>query len=163
MISSQDYRLSSSRAIAMPARAVVVQADPDFLTTAAVALRAAGFHAAAFMDSMGALDALKSTQRIKVLVTCIDFPGGAPTGVTLARIAQMARPDLRVLFTDMPGLVPLAEGLGEFLAIPATELDVVSAVRRMMTSVESAKVSGYVGMRRVLGHLIPRRAHSFLT
>ena len=147
----------------MPARAVVVQTDPDFLTTAAAALRAAGFHAAAFLDSMGALDALKSTQRIKVLITCIRFPVGAPNGVALARMAQMRRPDLRVLFTDMPDLVPLAEGLGEFLAIPATELDVASAVRRMTTSIESVEASGGVGVHRVLGRLVPWVARSFLT
>jgi len=147
----------------MSARAVVVQADPGFLTTAAGALRAAGFHTAAFLDSMGALEALRSTQRIKVLVTCMRLPVGTPDGVALARMAQKWRPDLRVLFTDMPDLVPLAEGLGEFLAIPATELDVVSAVRRMMTSIEWVKVSGGAGMHRSLGRLVPRVARSFLT
>ena len=106
----------------MSARVVVVHADPGFLSPAVAALRAAGFHTVAFVDFMGALDTLKSARRIQVLVTSIRLPGGTPNGVALTRMAWVRRPDIPVLFADRPDLAPLAEGMGEFLPIPATAL-----------------------------------------
>ena len=148
----------------MSGRVVVVHADPDFLTPVTAALRAAGFHTAAFVDFMGALDTLRFAQNVQVLVTSIRLPGGTPNGVALTRMAWVRRPEIRVLFADRPDLAPFAEGLGEFLPIPATTPDVVDAVRRAWPrTTAGAETSRRVAMRRALGYFIPIHSHSFLT
>jgi DNA-binding NtrC family response regulator len=148
----------------MSGRVVVVHADPDFLTPVTAALRAAGFHTAAFVDFMGALDTLRFAQNVQVLVTSIRLPGGTPNGVALTRMAWVRRPEIRVLFADRPDLAPFAEGLGEFLPIPATTPDVVDAVRRAWPGTTGGtETSGRVAMRRVLGCFFPVRTRSPLT
>jgi DNA-binding NtrC family response regulator len=145
----------------MSARVVVVHADPDFLSAAVAALRAAGFHTAAFVEFTGALDTLKSAQRIQVLVTSIRLQGGTPNGVALTRMAWVRRPDIRVLFADKPDLAPLAEGMGEFLPIPVTTLEVVDAVRRACPpATGSAAALRHVAVGRALRRFILLGTHS---
>jgi len=148
----------------MSGRVVVVHADPDFLSPTTAALRAAGFHTVAFVDFMGALDTLRSAQNVQVLITSIRLPGGTPDGVALTRMAWVRRPDIRVLFADRPDLAPFAEGLGEFLPIPATTPDVVDAVRRAWPRTTGGdETSRGAALRRVLAGLIPVRTRSLLT
>lgn len=145
----------------MSGRVVVVHADPDFLTPVTAALRAAGFHTAAFVDFMGALDTLRFAQNVQVLVTSIRLPGGTPNGVALTRMAWVRRPEIRVLFADRPDLAPLAEGMGEFLPIPVTALEVVDAVRRACPpATGSAKALRHVAVGRALRRFIPLGTHS---
>jgi len=148
----------------MSGRVVVVHTDPGFLTPATAALRAAGFHTTAFVDFMGAFDTLRAAQNVQVLVTSIRLPGGTPNGVALTRMAWVRRPDIRVLFADKPDLAPFAEGLGEFLPIPASTPDVVDAVWRAWPQTPGgAETSRRIAMRRVLGYFTPIRTRSLLT
>jgi hypothetical protein len=60
------------------------------------------------------------------------LPEGTPNGVSLARMARMKKPGVRVLFAARDENREHTEGVGEFLAVPATGADLVAMVERML-------------------------------
>jgi DNA-binding NtrC family response regulator len=119
----------------MSARIVMVHDDPAFQECAVTALRAAGYDIKAFSGSMEALDALEAADRIELLITRVTFPEGTPNGVSLARMARMKKPGVRVLFAARDENREHTEGVGEFLAVPVTGADLVAMVERMLVEV----------------------------
>jgi hypothetical protein len=99
----------------MPARFVVVHDDPEFTS---VMMRRLGSDLAWFNDPAKALIALESAKAIRFLITRVLFANGQPVGLSLARLARLARPDVRVIFTGTPGYEDYARGLGEFIREP---------------------------------------------
>jgi hypothetical protein len=99
----------------VPARIVVIHDDPEFLDALAEKL---GPGVAWFTDPIRALTALESAKTVAFLVTRLQFSDRQPVGLSLARLARMARPDVRVVFTGMPGHEQYARGLGEFVPEP---------------------------------------------
>jgi hypothetical protein len=99
----------------MPARYVVVHDDPEF--TAALADKL-GRNVAWFSDPVKALTALESARTVAFLITRLQFADAQPVGLSLARLARAARPDVRVVFTGLPDHRDYARGLGEFIAEP---------------------------------------------
>ena len=81
---------------------------------------------------MKALEALEASRHIETLVTRVRFAPGRPNGVTLARLARIKRPGIKVLFTALPEFQKYTEGLGDFMALPVSAADVVQAVRRLL-------------------------------
>jgi hypothetical protein len=71
---------------------------------------------------------LERAERLELLVTCLDFAPGKPNGIALGRMARLKRPGIRVLFVGPADLEKFAEGLGTFLASPATVSQVVEGV-----------------------------------
>jgi DNA-binding NtrC family response regulator len=116
----------------MLARIVVVHDDPEFTDKLTSALRLADYNVTAFLDPMQALDALDAAQRIEVLVTRVQFPPGKPNGITLARMARVKCPGIRVLFTARSEFAVHAEGLGAFMPVPVLVADVVHTVERLL-------------------------------
>jgi hypothetical protein len=108
----------------MPARIVVVHDDASF--TAAV-LEKLGPNVAWFTDPTVALTALETARKITFLITRLQFADGQPIGLSLARLARAAKPDVRVVFTGKPQHRGFARGLGEFIPEPveATHLAMV--------------------------------------
>lgn len=121
----------------MPASIVVVHDDPAFLDDTVRALRGGGYDVAGFLQSMAALDALETAERVEVLVTRVTFPHGTPHGVALARMARRRRPCIKVLFIIRPEWVSHTEGLGPSLLIPVTADGVVTKVREMLGETNS--------------------------
>ena len=80
----------------------------------------------ALADPMTALELLEGTERLEVLVTCLDFAPGKPNGIALGRMARMKRPGIRVLFLGPADLEKLAEGVGTFVSCPVTVPQVVA-------------------------------------
>jgi DNA-binding response OmpR family regulator len=119
----------------MPARIVLVHDDPDFREGVVMALEVAGYDVKAFAGSMEAIAALEVTQRIELLITRAAFPKGTPNGVSLARMARMKKPGIRVLFAARDENREHTEGLGEFLAVPVTGPEIVATVKRMLAKV----------------------------
>lgn len=117
----------------MPARIVVVHDDPEFIKRTVTALLAAGHDVRAFSDTMSATEALRSSQRIEVLITRIVFGVGQPHGVALALIARSRHPSIKVLFVARPELFAHTEGIGEYLPMWTATADIVGAVERMLT------------------------------
>ena len=118
----------------MTARLVVVHDDPSFLDGTVAALQGAGYDVAAFSQSMAALGALESAQRVDMLITRVVFPEGTPHGVALALMAQTKRPGVKVLFTARPEMAPYTEDIGEVLVAPVTAEAVLAKVREMLAA-----------------------------
>src|ERR1700733_9740059 len=93
---------------------------------------AAGHDVRAFTDTMSALKALERAQRVEVLVTRVVFPAGQPNGVSLALIAKLKRPGVKVLFAAEHETREHTEGLGEFLPAPADSLEIAREVGKML-------------------------------
>ncbi len=116
----------------MPARIVVVHDDPQFIELSVAALAGAGHDIRAFSSSMAAIGALEAPERLELLVTRVLFPEGQPNGVSLARMARFKRPGVKILFVARPENREHTEGVGEFLAMPATGTELVEAVERTL-------------------------------
>jgi len=71
---------------------------------------------------------------VEVLVARVDFPRGKPTGISFARMARYERPGIRVVFTARPEFAEHADGLGEFVPMPANMPDMVHVVGRLLES-----------------------------
>src|SRR5580700_1922636 len=104
----------------MPARIVVVSEDSALSDATVATLRERGYDAIAIPDSMDALDALESAERIEVLVTSAEFRPGKPNGVALARLTKLRRPELQVLFMGTADFARFIEGVGLFMPMPVT-------------------------------------------
>jgi DNA-binding NtrC family response regulator len=116
----------------MPARIVVVHDDQEFRETVTAALEAAGHDVKAFSDSMSAIDALETAERIELLITRVVFPEGKPNGVSLARMARVKKRGVRVLFAARNENREHIEGIGEFLAVPVTGPEIVATATRIL-------------------------------
>jgi DNA-binding NtrC family response regulator len=116
----------------VPARVVVVHDEPKFSKQTVDALRLVGYEVAAFTDPMAALDALENAQRVEVLITRVRFPPGKPNGIALALMARHKRPGIKVLFTARPEFAQHAEGVGEFMPMPASPQELVASVGRLL-------------------------------
>jgi DNA-binding NtrC family response regulator len=116
----------------MPARIVVVHDDRDFREGALTALAAAGYDIAVFTGSMEAIGAFQVAERIELLITRVVFPEGTPNGVSLARMAKVKKPGIRILVSARDENREHTEGVGEFLPVPVTGPEIVAAVKRML-------------------------------
>jgi hypothetical protein len=56
------------------------------------------------------VNALDDDRRPDLLITCIRYPEGSPNGVSLARMALMKCPPIKVLITGASELADHAEG-----------------------------------------------------
>jgi hypothetical protein len=123
-----------------PPRIILVHDVPEFAGPTALALRTAGYDVSSFSDTMAALDEFDAEAGIDVLVTRVYFPPGQPHGVSLAQMALMKRPSIKVLFVGVPERREHTEGVGELLTAPVTAADVVETVGEMLVgSVSGAR------------------------
>ncbi|MBV9756992.1 MAG: hypothetical protein JO047_08055 [Alphaproteobacteria bacterium] len=118
----------------MPARIVVVLKELGFAERVAAQLVDLSYDAIAVGDSMAALELLEAGRRIELLVTCEQFGPHRPTGLSLARMAQYHRPGTKILFIGAPELAAYAEDVGDFLASPVSEPQVVQKALAMLSS-----------------------------
>jgi DNA-binding NtrC family response regulator len=118
----------------MPACIVLVHDDPGFANPALAALRAAGYDAVGFQDSMSAIDALEHPKRIELLITRVRYPSGTPNGVALACMARLKRPGIKVLFASFPEVRQHTDGIGEFLPRPLSSDELLETVARMLNN-----------------------------
>jgi DNA-binding NtrC family response regulator len=116
----------------MPAQVVLVHDDKSFLEEVAAAFAARGYDIAAFERAITAVSALEAAERADVLMTRLTFPPGNPNGVSLARIARLRRPGIKVFFTGPAQLREYTEGLGEFLPNPISVSELVETVARLL-------------------------------
>lgn len=116
----------------MPAQIVLVHDDKKFLEEVAAAFAALGHDIAAFERSMTALSALEAAERADVLITRLTFPPGNPNGVSLARIARLRRPGIKVLFAGQEQMREYTDGVGDFLPNPITVSEIVEMVTKLL-------------------------------
>lgn len=118
----------------MPARIVVVLSDPKLADATVSALVADGHNALAVHDPMEALKLLEKAKDIELLVASTYFGEGKPTGAALALMTKLSRPDLKVIFTAEPKLVPLLEDIGRVIVEPISPSRIMDEVRITMTA-----------------------------
>jgi DNA-binding NtrC family response regulator len=116
----------------MPARIVVVLDDSGLAAQTATAFNAAGYEAVSFADSMAGIEALTDADRIELLITSVNFAAGQPNGVSLALMARMRRPGLKVLFIGGAELREYTEGVGAFTTSPVTVSRLVEIATPML-------------------------------
>ena len=107
--------------------------EPSFADSVARLLVAAGHDAIAFPDSMSALHALQNGRRIEVLVTSVDQSAGMPNRVSLALMARMKRPELRVISIGSAEFAHFVGDAGTLLPSPVSVENVVAVAIGMMT------------------------------
>jgi DNA-binding NtrC family response regulator len=118
----------------VPARIVLVHEDAQFVEKISSGLTLAGYDVATFTDSMDALAALEESKTAELLISGVRFGLGKPNGVSLARMARFKRPNIKILFVALPRYVEFAEGVGDFIPLPAEFADIREAVDRLLES-----------------------------
>jgi hypothetical protein len=111
---------------------LLVHWDAAFSEQLASALAHAGHEIIAFAAAMPALDVLDAGRVPDVLITCVEFPADNPTGLSLARMAMLKCPGIKVLFADRPESAELARGVGEFYPYPEDLRPLSDAVQRLL-------------------------------
>jgi signal transduction histidine kinase len=76
---------------------LVIEDDPDVRDLAVTLLESLGYQVLSASEGAGALDILKVTPRIDLVLSDVMLPGGL-LGPEVVQMAKQARPDLRVLF-----------------------------------------------------------------
>ena len=99
----------------MPAPIVLVHDDTDFVDDLTERF---GSGIRWFKDPVEALTALEVARRITILITRVQFDDGQPIGLSLARLARAAKPEVRVVFTGPNDHRQHAMGIGEFIPEP---------------------------------------------
>ena len=117
-----------------PARIVLVHDDVGFAGQVTASLVATGNQVCAFENPLQALDSLKPEHQVDVLITRLSFGEGLSNGLSLAMMARNRRPTIKVLFVALEENRPYADGVGEFLALPAPVGEIVAAVDRLLRS-----------------------------
>jgi DNA-binding NtrC family response regulator len=117
----------------MSARIMVVHDDASFRGDLVNALNRAGHDVAVFSDTSAALAVIEAGGHVEMLITRVSFPEGTPHGVSLALMARLKRPNLKVLFLARQEMVEHTEGVGEVLQTPAMADDAVAKVQEMLS------------------------------
>ncbi len=92
----------------LPSTVLLTENEPDSFDAIGRRLRGAGFavlHATTVVD---ALDVLRGSRRIDLLLAAVRIPG-QPSGFTLARMARLRRPDLAIAYLGDERDVPAGE------------------------------------------------------
>jgi len=118
----------------MPARVVVVHDEASIRDEFVSALHRAGYKVAGFSETRTALAVIEAGGHIELLITRVTFPKGTQHGVSLALMARLKRPNLKVLFVARQELVEYTHGVGEVLQTPVLADDVVTKVQEMLSA-----------------------------
>jgi DNA-binding NtrC family response regulator len=93
---------------------LLVHTDADVLAHVAAALRSAGYDVLEFANTLPAMNALDGVRPPDLLITRARYPAGSPTGLSLARLALLKCPHIKVVITGDPAKDEYAAGLGVF-------------------------------------------------
>ena len=116
----------------MPKLIVLVHSDEQFTSAVASALAVRGHDVITFAESMPAIDALEGDRRPDMLITRTQFATDNPNGVSLASMALMKCPGIKVLITGQPHHAEFAEGVGEFHPHPVDVPRLLDSVERKL-------------------------------
>jgi len=113
---------------------VLVFEDNEALAySLAAILRSAGFEGEVATHFWVALAALEGSNPPDLLVTDIVMPAGEVNGMAMARMARMKRPAIKILYVTGYNLQEAErEALGPILRKPVSEIELLSAVHRLI-------------------------------
>jgi DNA-binding NtrC family response regulator len=113
-------------------RVVLVHDNLELVASVAASLMAIGHEVQAFENPLRAISSLTAEHRVDVLVTRLSFAEGLSNGVSLAMMARNRRAALEVLFIAPEEHRAHADGIGDFLPMPASVGRIVSEVERLL-------------------------------
>lgn len=119
----------------MPAQVVVVLQNASVAKELSDAIQANGHTVQPFTDPLQALDALERAEKIELLITCIQFPANKPNGRSLALMAKMKRPGIKVIFISRPGEEQHVSDLGSCLPPPIDVLQVSTLAEKLLAEI----------------------------
>jgi hypothetical protein len=108
----------------------------DIRAEVAAALRHAGYDVIEFADTMPAIGALEGVRRPNLLITFTNYAPGRPTGISLAGMAMVKCPGIKIIITGDPAHEEYAAGLGEFHPHPIDVPRLVADVERLLADGE---------------------------
>lgn len=116
----------------MPAQVVVVLDNAETAALLARTLRANGHGVQPFSDPMLALDALERAQHVELLITCLRFAPGRPTGRSIALMTRYKRPDIKLILLCHAEEEEFAADLGRCLGLPVDVPKVAAAAEQLL-------------------------------
>jgi hypothetical protein len=116
----------------MPNRIVVVHDKIEFLAQAVISLRLAEYEVAHFTDPSTAQSAFGRSQRIGLLITRTFFAPGTLNGGSLALMAKIKWPDLKIIFLEPPEYSLRYLRFGETLPSPVSMLKLMTLAKRLL-------------------------------
>jgi len=117
---------------------LLVHTDTDVLAEVAAAIHHAGYDVLGFANTLPAISALEGKRKPDLLITRAKYPPGSPTGLSLARMALLKCPRIKVVITGDPALDEYTAGLGEFHPHPIDVPKLVAAVGRLLADKKQA-------------------------
>jgi DNA-binding NtrC family response regulator len=118
----------------MPAKIIMVHDHAELVSETVGKMSGAGHSIIAISDPIAALDTLTASKNAELLITGVHFPAGKPHGISLARMAKVRCPAIKVLFIAPPEAEQYVDDLGEFIAMPADMPTVTGAIARLLTA-----------------------------
>jgi len=117
------------------AHVMLVEDDEAFSYLVKKGILAAGHDVSCVIDGMRALDSLESDVQIDLLVTDLRLPAGTPNGVSLAQMASLRRPALKILYmTAFADIAEAARGDGPAIVLKSDDASqVLSAIESALT------------------------------
>jgi hypothetical protein len=102
----------------VPKLILLAHTDGEVRGQIAAAIRLTGYDVIDFASTLPAINALEGDRKPDLLITRAKYPAGSPTGLSLARMAMLKCPRIRVVITGDPELAEYAGGLGVFHSHP---------------------------------------------
>jgi DNA-binding NtrC family response regulator len=122
----------------VPELILLVHTDVEVRREVAAALVSVGYKVLAFSDTLAAINVLEAKRKPDLLITRAKYPPGSPTGLSLARMALLKCPRIKVVITGDPALDEYTAGLGEFHPHPIDVPKLVAAVGRLLADKKQA-------------------------
>lgn len=116
----------------MPAQVVVVLDEIEAAGALAHSIRANGHTVEPFTDPIQAMGALEQAKRAELLITCVQFPAGRGNGRSLALVARMKRPGIKLIFLCRPHDEEHIGDLGHCLPLPVNVRKVVELAEQLL-------------------------------
>jgi CheY-like chemotaxis protein len=120
---------------AAPKHILVVEDDIQHRLIVVRILENAGFHVTAAQGFAAAIEVIESDERLHVLLTDIKMPEGTPNGVTIARMAQVRRHKLPIVYMSgsyEPDTISALEPGVPTLAKPFTSRELIKVIEAVI-------------------------------
>ncbi len=125
-------------------RILVIEDDEAFRRLAAQILQRAGYTVAVARDFDTGMQVIESTDRLDLLLSDINLPAGTPHGLSIGRMAQSRRPDLKIIYMsgayNLAEIDAVAEG-AKMLSKPFFAKDLISAIESSLSLLPVASTS----------------------
>jgi CheY-like chemotaxis protein len=111
---------------------VLADGNLESLNEAACALTGAGYQVVALGNPIAAIEVIEGLPSVELLITQVDFGPNRPHGISIARMAMIRRPNIKVLFIARPEHIRAARAAGDVIAMPFALPDLLEAAEHVL-------------------------------